>query len=87
MKIVKKDGLEALAATLPPFIPRHSIGDYLPGVISSGHLANLDSRGCGPKRIRIGAKIVYAREDLLEWLADRIRYDFVSRKNKHDGKQ
>ena len=34
-------------------------------------IANLDSEGKGPKRMRIGRKVAYLTEDLLEWLAAR----------------
>jgi hypothetical protein len=31
-------------------------------------LANLDSLGEGPKRMRVGRKVAYMTEDLLSWL-------------------
>jgi len=34
-------------------------------------LANLDSLGEGPKRMRVGRKVAYLTEDLLGWLALR----------------
>jgi len=51
-----------------------SLGDVakLPGgVISAKTMANLDSLGEGPKRMRIGGKVAYLTEDLLEWLDNR----------------
>jgi len=83
MKSHNQVELEDLAKTLPPLIPRHCIGDYLPGIISPGHLANLDSQRCGPKRLKIGSKVVYTREDLLAWLAARIRYDSPASEEKN----
>jgi len=67
--------LSALLATLPHFVPRHKVEVYLPGLFSRRYLQNLDSQGLGPKRFKIGAKVVYQREDLLAWLAGKIRYD------------
>jgi len=60
-----------LIPKLPPFISRDHVEKLLGGIISSKTLANLDSEGKGPKRMRMGRKIVYMTEDLLEWLAHR----------------
>jgi len=60
-----------LIKDLPPLISRDHVGKLLGGVISSKRLANLDSLGEGPKRMRIGRKIAYRTEDFLEWLANR----------------
>ena len=63
-----------LADKLPPIIARSQVEKLLGGVISAKRLANLDSRGEGPKqRMRIGRKIAYRTEDLLEWLAARTK--------------
>lgn len=75
MKNKKPTGLENLASTLPPLVARRRIGDYLPGIISAGYLANLDSQGLGPRRSKIGAKVVYRREDLIAWLENKIIHD------------
>lgn len=64
-----------LLSTLPPIVPRHRIEQYLPGFISKGYLANLDSIGTGPRKVRIGAKVGYLREDLIAWLKGRMNYD------------
>jgi hypothetical protein len=55
--------LSSLIVHLPPLISRDHVGELLGGVISSKTLANLDSLGAGPKRMRMG--------DFLEWLASR----------------
>ena len=60
-----------LIPKLPPLISRDHVGKILGGIISSKTLANADSLGEGPKRMRIGRKVVYMTEDLLEWLASR----------------
>jgi hypothetical protein len=65
--------LTDLAEKLPPIIARSQIEKFLGGVISSKRLANLDSLGEGPKRMRIGRKIAYRTEDLLNWLASRAK--------------
>jgi len=60
-----------LTEKLPPIIARNHVETLLGGVISSKTLANLDSLGEGPKRMKIGRKVAYLTEDLLEWLANR----------------
>jgi predicted DNA-binding transcriptional regulator AlpA len=60
-----------LIPKLPPLISRDHVEKILGGIISSKTLANLDSLGEGPKRMRVGRKVVYKTEDLLEWLASR----------------
>ena len=63
-----------LAEKLPPIIARSEVEKLLGGVISAKRLANLDSLGEGPKqRMRIGRKIAYRTEDLLEWLESRTK--------------
>jgi predicted DNA-binding transcriptional regulator AlpA len=63
--------LSNLIPKLPPIISRDHVEELLGGVISSKTLANLDSLGEGPKRMRVGRKVAYLTEDLLEWLASR----------------
>jgi len=42
------------------------------GIINARTLANLDSKGIGPKgRIRIGRKIAYPVQSMIEWLEGR----------------
>jgi hypothetical protein len=60
-----------LIPKLPVFIARDHVEKLLGGVISSKTLANYDSEGKGPKRMRMGRKVVYKTENLLEWLAKR----------------
>ena len=60
-----------LSSKLPPIIARENVGTLLGGVISSKRLANLDSLGEGPKRMRVGRKVAYMTEDLLGWLETR----------------
>jgi predicted DNA-binding transcriptional regulator AlpA len=63
--------LSNLFSKLPPIISRDHVEKLLGGVVSSKTLANLDSLGEGPKRMRVGRKVAYLTEDLLEWLSSR----------------
>jgi len=62
-----------LAEKLPVIISRDHVEELLGGVISSKSLANLDSLGKGPKRMRIGRKVAYRTEHLLDWLESRTK--------------
>jgi hypothetical protein len=70
---MKHFDLQSLAEKLPPSISRDHVEKLLGGVISAKRMANLDSLGEGPKRLRIGRKVAYRTEaeDLLEWLEGR----------------
>jgi hypothetical protein len=63
--------LQEFGPRLPPIISRDRVEALLGGIISSKTLANLDSLGDGPKRMRVGRKVAYRTEDLLEWLSNR----------------
>jgi len=56
---------------LPPFIGRAEVSKYFPGILTPKTLANLASRGLGPPYFKVGRKVVYRTEDLLEWLSSR----------------
>jgi len=58
---------------LPPVIARSEVGNLLGGVIAPKTLANLDSAGSELERHRVGKKIVYRTEKLLEWLDARTK--------------
>ncbi|NDV24316.1 AlpA family transcriptional regulator [Desulfovibrio sp. JC022] len=62
---------ESLLETLPPLVPRKDLPKYLGSLISIGHMANLDSAGLGPQSIKIGGRVVYTRESLVQWLEAR----------------
>jgi hypothetical protein len=50
---------ENLSKELPSIFARDHVEGLLGGVISAKRLANLDSHGQGPKRIRIGREMAY----------------------------
>jgi len=64
--------LKKLLEELPPIIGRKSIDKLLPGVIDPRHLANLDSKGLGPKRCKFGKHVFYRRDDFIEWFVERV---------------
>lgn len=67
------DFFEAIVRELPSLLTRKDMGKYFGSLISPNYLANLDSLGKGPRRTRIGQKVVYTRDDIIEWLQKRVK--------------
>lgn len=53
------------------FVSRDKVGEFSGGILHPRTLANLDCKGLGPKRFRVGRKVVYEVKDLCDWLAAR----------------
>jgi len=66
-----QDNYDNLLAILPPVIPRKDIERLLGGIISRGHLANLDYKGEGPPKIQVGRNVGYLRGPFVAWLKER----------------
>lgn len=64
---------EEMAERWPsPIVSRTEIKHFTGGVITEKYLANLDSLGKGPAgRFRLGRKICYPVNELIEWLESR----------------
>lgn len=60
-----------LESNLPLIIARSEVPRLLGGLISSGRLANLDSEGSGPPKVRLGRKIGYPRGPFVAWMRSR----------------
>ena len=55
---------------LPPVCTRSQVAST--GLVTTGTLANMDSRGIGiPERIQIGNKVCYPRLQTVLWLVSR----------------
>jgi hypothetical protein len=55
-----------------PLIARGEVRTFTGGLLSEKYLANLDSKGLGPKgRVKIGRKIAYPVNSFIEWLEGR----------------
>lgn len=61
-----------LREKLPVAFGRTEVEKLLPGFISSKTLANLSSYGEGPRSYHHGRKVVYEKEDFLNWLSKRM---------------
>lgn len=65
--------IEALEKELPTSFTRPIVAKHLKGVLSVGHLANLDSQKLGPPSGRLGRCVVYERTSFLVWLRARLQ--------------
>jgi len=53
-------------------VARSEVGRFSGGVVSPHYIANMDCRGLGPaERIRIGRKIAYPVDALIDWLKEK----------------
>lgn len=67
-----KPDLSSLAKKWPSsFVSRDKVAEFSGGILHPGTLANLDSMGIGPKRVKIGRKVAYKATNLVDWLATR----------------
>lgn len=65
--------IKRLREVLPATFLRADTCKLTGGIISVGHLANLDSRGEGPANVfYLGRRAVYTRESFLLWLEPRL---------------
>lgn len=70
----KQELINDLKKNLPLLISRKEVPKILGGLISSRALANLDSMGKGPGKIKFGARtVIYTRDSLISWIVDRIQ--------------
>jgi hypothetical protein len=59
-----------------PIVSRSDILRFTGGLISQRYIANLDSKGLGPKeRVRCGRRVGYPVDVLVEWLRNRSRIE------------
>lgn len=63
--------IRELEISLPPIVARTAVPGLTAGMLSAGRMANLDSMGQGPRKIKAGRKVAYTRNDFIKWLASR----------------
>lgn len=60
---------QLLAKNWPaPIVARSEIAKFTGGLINPRTVANLDSKGTGPPRFRVGRKVAYPVDTFIEWL-------------------
>ena len=52
-------------------VARTEIERFTGGMISGKYIANLDSDGTGPVRVKMGRKVGYPVQDLVRWMRER----------------
>jgi hypothetical protein len=63
---------EKMAARWPSsVVARGQIHGFTGGAITARYMANIDCKGLGPARYRIGKKVVYPIADLVKWFSER----------------
>jgi len=57
-----------------PIVARDQVEKFSGGALNRRTLANLDSRGEGPRgRFKVGRKVCYSADALCDWIAERVR--------------
>lgn len=76
------DIFDELAATwAAPIVARREVGKFSGGALNPRTLANLDSLGEGPPRLKLGEKmVVYPTRSLAEWMRNRAKTDNEEKK-------
>jgi hypothetical protein len=54
-----------------PLVARAEVARFSGGVLNARTLANLDSSGRGPERLRIGSRVAYPAKALADWMRAR----------------
>ena len=68
----EKFRFEKLAESwVAPIVARTDVGKFSGGILHPRTMANLDSKGCGPRKIMIGNRVAYEVKSLIEWMQDR----------------
>ncbi len=52
-------------------VARSEVGKFSGGLLNPRTLANYDSAGIGPRRVKFGKKVAYFAEDLVAWMEGR----------------
>ncbi len=69
---MEKDIFQRLKEKWPSaIVARTEIAAFTGGVLSEKYCANLDCQGLGPKRIKVGNRVCYPIDSLIEWLEGR----------------
>ena len=53
-------------------VARRKVSDFTGGIISEKYIANLDSLGKGPPRVKVGRIVAYPVKELIAWLEKRM---------------
>ena len=53
------------------FVARTQVSNFSGGLVNEKTLANMDSLGDGPVRVRVGRKIAYPVDSFIIWLESR----------------
>ncbi len=66
-----KNFFDSIEQRLPPVFTRQVASKVMGGLISAKTLSNLDAKGQGPPKTKLGTKVGYEREDFMRWLKQR----------------
>lgn len=69
---MKQDIFQEMVERWPSaVVARTEVGNFTGGLMSSKYIANLDSDGVGPVRVKVGRKVGYPVREFVAWLRGR----------------
>jgi len=82
MNFFDADFLDGLRNLLPPIFSRETASKMIGGIFTPRTLSNFDAAGRGPKKkVRIGKRVAYEKEDFLDWLQGMMGMNNIHRSN------
>ena len=68
----KRDVFSEMVERWPSaLVARTKVGEFSCGVLTGKYMANLESLGLSPERVKIGGRVAYPTRPLAQWMRDR----------------
>ena len=68
----KRDFSELAEKWPSPIVAREKLKDFSGGLLNPRTMANIDSRGDGPRMVKLGRKRGYWVDSLIDWMNSRM---------------
>jgi len=72
--------INKLTESMPPVFTRKELPKLLGGILTVGHICNLDAAKQGPPRLRLKRHVIYERDSFLEWFKSYLENSKHSKK-------
>jgi hypothetical protein len=59
--------IKKLKESMPPVFTRKELPKLLGGILTVGHMSNIDAAKLGPPRMRLKRHVIYEKDSFLEW--------------------
>ncbi len=69
------------------FVAREKVEEFSGGILHSRTMANIDSQGIGPEKVRFGRKIAYPVDSLIMWMENKLEMGVQNETNKSTNRE